>query len=405
MIEGQEEETIAAHERKSRKKFGAFPQFAWIGIGAILGGFVIELIGPACVYFFFALGGVVPADWVANADHHLSAVAVISLLFKEVGVAFVVAWVITNGVEAAAREREIERHERQTTETAKAVIHGLYALQHEPSFVKAVVETNLEAKIVRQGMTLKYKVRSLRNAEAQTVFPAESERAKDKFVILEMFSEYTFRNVSSQPQPVAVQYQVALRHGAGAKSISRATDVIIGDEDPLTSDQISKAILNLGHEEEVRYRWDRILQPGRTLKVTIYAQTLKERSDSETWGSFFPTMGNIAIEFEVPDQNVFGVRPLSNGMLVEHHTVPKLSTKRCWILNGPILRHNSLVFYWRTPEDDAQPQAAIVEVNPNQLVLEPAERTAVATEPTTTESRSDTFFQRIRNVWGALVSK
>jgi hypothetical protein len=297
------------------------------------------------------------------------------LLLKELGVAFLVAGIIGWAIEKQARERDNQRALQLRQQVANDAIFAIYGLRHRQDFIKAVVETNLEAKIVRENMVLKYTLRTLTHEEAAEILPSRPEDALQRFVVLEMFSSYDFKNVAAATEELRIRYAIALRQGAGARRITRAHYVCIGDKE-LAPGEIEAGKKSHSGADELQYEWRRSLERDKSQRVIISARCVKERSDNEVWGSFFPTMGDMSLTLSVLTGMRFGVRGLTNGEIGPEPSEPS-DVSRSWRVSGPLLRHNSIVFWWRTPEDDAEEELFSEPVqfsDPGPAVALPVER-------------------------------
>lgn len=270
---------------------------------------------------------------------------------KEIGVAFLVAGLVGIIIERRAREHDSQRHHELQMRVAENAMFALFGLSHERAFVQAVLETNLKAEVVRTHLDQTYKLRFLTDEEARLVNPAAPADAKNRFLMLDMVQHYQFKNVSASPIIHNIPLAVARRRGHGAMALTRVTFLSLGHK-PVSEDEIRKAIdQENSREDYLRYIWRRRIEPGESLSVVANVACLKERSDNEVWGSFFPTMGEVNLSLEVPEAMNFGLRPISNADMREKDEVPS-PTRRSWILSGPLLRHNSAVFWWRTYADD-----------------------------------------------------
>ena len=140
-------------------------------------------------------------------------------------------------------------------------------------------------------------------------------------------------------------------------------------EATLGEEEIRRAIRSDG-DGELEYCWERSLAPNGELPVLISVTCVKERSDNEVWGSFYPTVDGVTLSFSVLEGMRFGVRPLSSANLIEQPTVPN-PFARTWRFDGPLLKHNSAVFWWRTPEDDGEEvDSKPVEFSPPEEIRE-----------------------------------
>jgi hypothetical protein len=205
-------------------------------------------------------------------------------------------------------------------------------------------------------MALHYRLRPLNESEAAAISAKKPDEALQRFVMLEMTSSFRFRNVASAEEAVTIGYAIAMRHGQGPRQITKASYVRIGQEE-FQDAAIAEAIASSASADELRYEWVRRIAAGQTLPVFIVARCVKELSDNEVWGSFFPTMEGANLSLTVLSGMRFGVRPVTNAAMREQVGEPS-EVSKSWVLTGPLLRHNSLVFWWRTPEDDGEEESS-----------------------------------------------
>lgn len=324
-----------------------------VGILFIILGFFIEDRLPMFDEAWRGIRGLAPAgDHDGATSHNLTVGMIIVLLLKELGVAFLVAGIVGWTIDLQAEELNTRHAQELRTAIGNDAVLALFGLSHDKAFIQAIVDTNLKAEVVRRDLELKYIVRGLTDLEARTVLPEDPQTASARFIILEMHSSNTFHNVASFPNHLKIPLAVARRLGKGARAITKATYVKIGEERPLNDDEIFKGIKSTESDDYLSYCWERKLQPSEKIKVVASVNCLKERSDNEVWASFFPTMGDAKIEVHVIPGMNFGVRDVSNGDLIDGDGVPD-PAQRSWTLRGPLLRHNSAVIWWRVQEDDA----------------------------------------------------
>lgn len=313
----------------------------------------------------------------ADASHTLEWWGLVILLVKELGVAAIVASIVGGVFDAQARreekfraqqweaeqaklsesfrDREAERSAELRRKVAEDATFALFGLTHDRAFVKAVIETNLLADVVRVDLIQDYKLRNLSQNEAMTIDATCPDEASSRFVMLDMEQRFKFRNVTSRPIDHRIRIGVPRRAGSGISNLTKATYVKLGSEEPLTEQSIADAIdLSCSNEDYLEYAWNREIAPGGEISVVANVACVKERSDNEVWGSFFPTMGGAQLSLEVLDGMHWGLRELTNGTKsIKADVIPK-ANKTTWIISGPLLRHNSAVFWWRTKADSGE---------------------------------------------------
>jgi len=292
------------------------------------------------------------------------AIEVGSLFVAEVGVALIVAFFVAYLVESRikvqeARQRERERSEenvrklqdaeaaeRRRQVLARDVVEGVYGIQHKPSYVKAVIERNLQSMIVRDMIDLEYTLSELTDEQIEILHVPDARR----FVMLTMLTTYTFRNLSSYEKQTDVRYSLPVRGGEGARALTQVEWAKIG-EDVLSRSDIDNALESADEENDKTYAWPRSIGGNGQLYVSIRATALKERSDNEVSGFFYPSIDGARLRFTALPGMKFGLRPLTNSDITPERQEANLAT---WDGRGPVLPNDSVVFWWRIPADDAR---------------------------------------------------
>lgn len=274
--------------------------------------------------------------------------AVIGLL-KEIGFALIIAWAVSYGIERSAKKREHEAHEHARKQMASDVVHAVFGLLHSPAYVRTVVETTLQCRIVRLAYKVNYLIEPLTEKET-----ANLRVTPGRFVKLTQVSSYTFRNVSASPIKHPVRYALPVRAGAKLYEFAGITKIRIGDKEIVGADT-TKAIVSGKDELFKAYSWDRTIEPGGELPVVVEAVSLKELSDNEVWGSYHATYEGMVmtVRSAVPEIARFGIRNLTATPTTKVYET--LGQNAEWKIDGPILPNDSVVFWWRSAEDDGAP--------------------------------------------------
>jgi hypothetical protein len=159
----------------------------------------------------------------------------------------------------------------------------VYGLRHDGSYVRAVIESNLNINIVRDQVNLDYSLSELTQDQIKQI---GLDDAKQRFVILTMISSYTFSNLSGTECEFDVRCSVATRHGEGAKDITCVTELMIGSQN-YSQEDVDNGLTVAELDNEKNYAWPVKISAGKTLPVRVIVVAVKERSDNEVWGFFF----------------------------------------------------------------------------------------------------------------------
>lgn len=299
--------------------------------------------------FFLLLVAITQTTWFVYLTKNLEVeykgfIEVGSGLFKEIGFAFIIAWGVSNFIDRKARERDEEATKKERDGIANDVIHAVFGLQHDGNYVRKVVEHTLQPRVVRERFQAEYTLENLTEQEEQDlgVLPG-------RFIKLRMVSIYSLINVSSQKVVHKIKYGIAVRHGK-LRDFARVTSGCIAGV-PLSAEELLQSSQTDIEDGYKSYSWERELKPKEKLDVLVEAVTLKELSDNEIWGSFLPTIHGLEFKGRVHVKRVaaFGVRARTASPLAE---MRRGVDGGDWKINGPVLPSESLVFWWRSAEDD-----------------------------------------------------
>ena len=269
-------------------------------------------------------------------------------LAKELGFALLIAWGISNFIDRKARQRDEEAATETRGRIARDVIHAVFGLQHDAEYVRKVVEHALEPKVIRDRIDSEYTIEELTNSEVTTL-----DVEPGRFIKLTMVSTYTFRNVSSRDVDHVVKYGLAVRSGPKLREFARVVSGCIGGTDLTASELVHRPDDDGGGDDGKGYKtyeWMRKIPAKGCLDVVIEAVSVKERSDNEVWASYFATVKSSDFKARVRIPNmIFDVRALTATTPTK---LRKTHSGGDWKIEGPILPNESLVFWWRSREDD-----------------------------------------------------
>ncbi len=318
-------------------------RWALLAVGLIVVGLAVVMEHPA-------VGAASPEVVSLHKSVVFSWKAVIGLL-KEVGFALIIAWAVSYGIERTAKKREHEAHELARKQMSSDVVHAVFGLLHSPTYVRTVVETTLQCRVVRLHYNVSYLIEPLSAGEIENL-----RVTPDRFVKLTQISSYTFKNVSGTPIKHTVRYALPVRAGQKAYEFAGITKIKIGEK-TIAGPDLNKAITSGKDEFFKAYSWDRTINGGGELTIVVEAVSLKELSDTEVWGSYHATYEGMvmSVRSSVPAIARFGIRNLTASPTTKVYE--NIGRNAEWKIEGPILPNDSVVFWWRSAEDDGVPAA------------------------------------------------
>ncbi|HEU0097487.1 MAG TPA: hypothetical protein VFQ67_01810 [Allosphingosinicella sp.] len=292
------------------------------------------------------------------------------LLISEVGYAFIIAWVVSYFIEAGARREQNEAFDQSMSAISQDVFQGVFRIRHRPEYVQAVITNCLETRLVREGYDLTYTVDPFTPAQE-----AKHDLDPGRFVQVTAAIRYHARNIGTKTENFTTSYGIPTRSGK-LRPLSGMTGLRIGGK-PFNQKAIEALRVTEtkgSHPTDIMYRFDFTLDPQQSIEVVIEVVLVKEKSDAETFGFGLPTMdASIRLNMNVPSMR-FGATPRIIGELREVRS-PENGRSGEWKVDHPILPYNSVILWWRSPEDDGtddvmetpESEAGIEQVEPAGL--------------------------------------
>lgn len=274
-------------------------------------------------------------------------------LLSELGVAFVIAWIVSMAIEAAARREQNESINEAREAIMRDVFEAAFRIRQDPDYVRSVIQTCLEQRLTREDYNIHYRI---------SPFPPvqEHELGVDpgRFVKIGVGIRYRVRNGGSRREAFSIKYSIPTRAGV-LREIAQVTGVRIGEK-AMTGEGVkvfeAKAS-DLKHDTTLDgdrlYSFEVDLGPMESIEIQIDAVLVKEMSDSDTFGFSQPTKGaTIMIHNSVPDLR-FGVQART-GSAMRTVRSPDDGAVGEWRIDGPVLPYQSVNIWWRSPADDGE---------------------------------------------------
>lgn len=271
----------------------------------------------------------------------------IVVVLTDLGSAFVVAWVVSVAIEARSRHRQEQENRTYRSEISKNVFSAVYQLRHPSEYVKAAIEGVLSTLFLREQFEVTYKLCPLSTQDA-----AKAGVDASRFVRLTASTRYSVRNVTPSKEHFRLRYTIPRRSGR-LGDLSRVRSLKIGDREYTDTeiDNISDGLSSSGRDHVL----ETYINGNDSIWITIDADMVKEVSDTETMGMKLPTlMTSVRLNIEGIHDLVFGLNAYSGSSVREVYRAPDGMSAH-WVVDGPMLPWNSLLLWWRRPEDDGAP--------------------------------------------------
>lgn len=284
-------------------------------------------------------------------------------LLTDLGSAFVVAWVVSVAIEAASRRRQEQLLKQSQEAIAEDVFHAVYRLKHDKNYVKAAIEGVLGTHFIREAFDVSYTIASIPKNQAQKLGIEQG-----RFVKLTVTSKYSIKNITPGREHFRMRYSIPVRGRTGPLSnFSKVKSLRIGDKD--FKDAEIEGIREDSDSTDRCYLIEADIEGNDSLPVVIEAELIKEMSDTESLGLKLPTL-RMTVRLAIQDLEglEFDLRGYTSSLVKEDYRAnDKLSAT--WVVEGPMLPWNSLVLWWRTPQDAGEPIEALPTASERALSL------------------------------------
>lgn len=297
------------------------------------------------------------------------------LFVAELGIAFVIAFIVSRAVEYQASQKHLDslnsarreivsENEKLTAAMAawradalkeiivtqggslKETISRIYSATFSDDYVKAALESCFGYKLVREDYNISYRIDSFEKEDCEGL-DIDCER----FVKVTATIGYKVRNVSSATADLDITYGIPVRPGH-LSSYPRAIHMKVGERE-YSADELAKMATYDDDSMERDYKIGASIPSGSSLDVAIVAQLVKEISGSDTFGFRYPTTrATLRLDCNVtsPKLQIGAAARIASGMRKAGAAPDGRSLE--WRVDGSILPFNSVVFWWRRPEED-----------------------------------------------------
>lgn len=195
----------------------------------------------------------------------------------EIGFAFVIAWVVGQTFERAAKAEYNEYIQEQEKALSQNILRFLFNVDHTKSVFKVVTDHVLSKPLIKDKQLVDYSI--------------VEEHVDTDWLTINCFFDYTLRNISNKDVDKDIRFHFAdsdlPKELSGIDTLALGLLTLeIGEEkyDPSQfPDLVDKGS---GAAGQLCYSVRRTIKQGETLRVRISLGQLKHATDSETWTTY-----------------------------------------------------------------------------------------------------------------------
>lgn len=301
----------------------------------------------------------------------------------ELGIAFVIAFIVSSFVELRAAQRHIQSLEeardhietdvhsyfehgekrfkaalkeltRQKDDLLKSAIVGAYQMNFDTKYVTKALDTVFGSGVVRDGYDLDFRLSKITEDEANKL-----GIDPEKFVKLTAEANYRIVNVTQRKLSICSRYGVPIRHDVPEGN--QLIDLQVGERRWSRDELVNMhSPDNDGLDRD--YKFDLDLPPGEGVKIMTRSVLIKDLSDNEPFGFIHPTSGlTLHVSSEITTLEVGANSRTATKM--EPSKTSDLKRYGEWKINGAILPHDSVVVWWRPNLNGKSPAQEPISVS------------------------------------------
>jgi hypothetical protein len=278
---------------------------------------------------------------------------------SELGIAFLIASIVSFFIEATARREQTEYFEETLQRMGESVMEGLYHIRHEEAYVQAVISTCLAVQYIRTTFDIHYEIQEFSDVECD-----RHSIDKDQYVKISAELNYRAKNIGAVAGDFDGLYTCPTR--PGMRDVAQMTSLDVGgkiyDDAKIAKLEVKKGERGYNSGDRT-YRFPIPIDAGDTIPVRITAEFAKERFDTEVFAFLFPTMSaSIRFTFHSVEGLDIGAKARTATHMPDH---PKpVGSQIWWSINGPILPNDYVIVWWH--EKAAQGELALPPAPDNE---------------------------------------
>lgn len=252
-------------------------------------------------------------------------------LFKEIGMAMVIAIMLVYSIELVTRKRHDLAAEKWQNEANKNVFRSIYK-RYIPEAVFAEVESCLlNSKVYRDDYTINYTLRDMEEHELKM--------ASNDHFIAEVKSRYTLINTTDSDIKHLVTVNLDVPNEDDFVKFTTITSVKADNVEllkacPIVTDVDGKCLF----QSEI------IVSAGGQKEIIMQGQTAKRKIDSEVWSSRLPSTG-----LDIFITSPAGVEVkcnANNSSKIIMNEARNFSNVEVWELKNGIFPYQSVIMWW-----------------------------------------------------------
>ena len=284
---------------------------------------------------------------------------IISLFFKEAGVALMIAAALGYTVESMTRKKQNEDFKVFQQEVSKDVLSAVFKKIIPDLIFKEVKRSVLDQALIKRDASMSYELSEITDELAAQLGLSDSE--KNKILVCDVTTTHILYNLSDlEIKNHPIRCGVSCDLDPRLQEALEIHEATIGDNE-LSHDEMKK-LISYGKGRGVKEFETTVNLPstkdGKGFKVSFCSRTFKKYDDTEVWTTLTPTE-YMELEIGFPLGIEVGAKSNHPEDLESDRQNPNVRRKK-YKLNHGVFPYQGITFWWHKskPEKPKQPFAS-----------------------------------------------
>ncbi|WP_019676560.1 hypothetical protein [Arsukibacterium perlucidum] len=266
-----------------------------------------------------------------------------SILFKEFGIAAIIASFLGFSVEKFSRAKQHQEQAEFRKQVSENVLSAVFEKIIPPAIYKEIKSTVMEQTLVKKNAHLTYDLQSLPDEVIKKLGLSTEDAANIVFCNIE--TRHVIENLSENPD---VSYVIKC-------GVSCDLDGLFGEYLEISSVEIEGKKLSQDDLNEfakpakdggvIELKYPRPLAGEEKISVIVHSRTIKRLEDTEVWTTMVPTE-NMTLEVIHEGNLCIGANANHSKKLKAISLNPSIP-KAVFELHHGVLPHQGITFWWR----------------------------------------------------------
>jgi len=275
---------------------------------------------------------------------------------REICFAFLIAAFVGAVIESRSRRRIEQEIASYSQEIARDVFLSTMRLSASESVWDELSDLISKMKLIRQDLNATYELIELSEVPEFAKSPEIMSRLSDDYVAMKWDSDFFLANKSDVQVDHRLVYTYPIRTELDRASELSFIHKITVNGIEKNWETISKESSEIKMDEGERlFEWPITIPAKARIRITSTVYILKNRGDNEVWATVLPTETfHLTLINSLQNKLDTGIQSNFPGQMQEENPSQTGSVRR-WAASRPLLPYQSVVLWWRKPDQPLTP--------------------------------------------------